>query len=253
MDAIFEDEDILIIEKPSGQVVNRSETIKEGTLQDEVSKYFNLGDLGIGNRAGIVHRLDRETSGLMVIAKTQAAFEKLQTDFKLRKVQKEYMALVHGFVKEDIGLIDKPIGRVGGFGKFGVVLGDRDALTMFEVSDRLTLKEEVLVTASEELNKNRLRYIKSHGREFTLVNVFPKTGRTHQIRVHFKSLSHPLVSDLIYGPKRLVDFDLKWCPRLFLHAKAISFKHPKTGVQMFFESDLPDDLRQALGCLTTKD
>jgi len=121
LNIIFEDEYILVVEKPSGQVVNRSVTIKEETLQDQLSQYFHLGEsLGIGGRAGIVHRLDRETSGLLLVAKTQKAFDFLQRQFKERTIKKEYLALVHGLIKEKQGTVESRLTRIGKFGKFGI-------------------------------------------------------------------------------------------------------------------------------------
>lgn len=268
---IYEDDFMLVLEKPAGLVVNKSETISEETLQDQLSDYFNLGeDLGIGERAGIVHRLDRETSGLMVIAKTHKAYEYLQAQFKERKIQKEYTALVHGIIRVDRGEIDAAIGRVGSFGKFGVVSGGREAKTAYQVEGRYEISEEIfhrILYPSNEvrspdydssryrsnnisMTKSRVNYLSNHAREYTLVTLMPKTGRTHQIRVHLKSIGHCVVSDLIYAPSKLLKFDLLWCKRLFLHAKSLEFIHPGTGKRIFFESSLPVDLTAALGQLT---
>ena len=117
MKIIYEDEQILVVDKPAGLVVNKSETVSEETLQDQLSDYFKLGEgLGIGDRAGIVHRLDKETSGILVVAKSEKAFRFLQKQFKTRKVQKEYKALVHGHMAQDGGVVDTQIGRIGTFG-----------------------------------------------------------------------------------------------------------------------------------------
>lgn len=246
MNIVFEDDDILVLDKDSGVVVNKSETSTRKTLQDELGEYFKLGDdLGIGDRAGIVHRLDRETSGLLLVAKTQKAFENLQGQFKNRQVQKEYVALVHDFIKEQEQTIERPIGRVGGFGRFGIVEDGRESITEIAVLKHYLLPETYFSKLNYQ-SKNRERYFKKQAKEYTLVFAKPKTGRTHQIRVHLKSINHPVVSDLIYGPAKLVKFDLAWCPRLFLHAKAIEFTHPKTGKRVFFESDLPKDLKDAM-------
>lgn len=265
---VFEDEEIIIIDKPAGLVVNRSETIKEETLQDQLSDYFHLGSsLGVGDRAGIVHRLDRETSGLMVCAKTQAVFDNLQAQFKNRRVQKEYMALVHGFLKNPSGTITANIGRVGKFGKFGIVAGGRESKTDFEVEGRYKIKEDRfnlilnsiqdpdsgqarLAAKRARMTKSRLNYLKNHARDYSFVTLYPKTGRTHQIRVHLKSIGHPVVGDSIYAPSKLLKFDRLWCPRLFLHAKNLEFSHPASGRPIFFDSDLPKDLKYALSSLT---
>ena len=243
LNIIYEDTDLLVLDKPSGLVVNNSKTIQEKTLQDLLGDYFELGNsLGIGDRAGIVHRLDRETSGLMVVAKTEKAFLGLQAQFKNREVQKEYIVLVHGLLRENV-VIDAPIGRIGSFGRFGVARGGREALTQVKAVERYQIKDS---SNLDEWSKPRLRYLKNHGFHYSLVAAFPKTGRTHQIRVHLKHIGHPVVADLIYGPSKLLKFDLTWCPRLFLHARSIEFTHPNTGKRVFFESDLPKDLKDAM-------
>lgn len=259
---VFEDEQILVIDKPAGMVVNRSGTNKEETLQDQLAQYFNLGgDLGIGDRAGIVHRLDRETSGLIVVAKTQKAFDELQAQFKGRAVEKVYVALVHGFVKDSEGSVEARIERIAKFGKFGLAdrrsVAGREAKTDYEVIDRYYFQddkfEEILVLAGQNparqgsaLTKSRLNYLKKHARNYSFLRVYPRTGRTHQIRVHLKSIGHPPVSDLIYTPRKLLKFDLMWCPRLFLHAWRLVFVHPETCKQVKLESDLPNDLKRAI-------
>lgn len=247
---VFEDEQILIIDKPAGLVANRSQTIKEETLQDQLSDYFNLGEtLGIGDRAGIVHRLDRGTSGLLIVAKTQKAFENLQNQFKERRVEKEYICLVHGYLKKGEGSITGEIGRVGSFGKFGMVTLGRESRTDFKVVgfyQFLKSRFNVLKHQNRELTKSRINYLESHARDYTLLNLFPRTGRTHQIRVHIKSFGYPVVSDLIYCPRKLLKFDRLWCPRLFLHASLVKFLHPKTKKVISFKSDLPKDLKDAI-------
>ena len=252
---VFEDQWIMVVDKKAGVVVNRSQTIREETLQDDLSDYFGLsgGDLGIGERAGIVHRLDRETSGLMVVAKTQGAFEDLQAQFKGRQVEKVYLALVHGQVREDWGAVEAKIARVGSFGKFGVVdrrSEGREARTEFEVQGRYVMPEEVMTGLFSDqgttLGRNRVNYLKRHARSYALLKVYPRTGRTHQVRVHLKSIGHPPVSDLIYTPPRLIKFDLLWCPRLFLHAWRLVFIHPEKRKQVELESDLPNELKRAI-------
>ena len=252
---VFEDESLIVVDKPSGLVVNNSETSNRAeTLQDLVSRYLKLdGAMGIGDRAGIVHRLDRETSGLLIIAKTQRAFEKLQEQFKNRQVQKEYVALVHGHFDKPTDVIQSPIGRVGAFGRFGIVPGGRESKTLYEVVSRQHLTDDNFEKLLSGLNKNQVRYLRVQACDYSLLSLAPKTGRTHQLRVHLKSINRPIVSDLIYGPSRLLAFDKLWCPRLFLHAKAIEFVHPQNGKVVFFESDLPEDLIAALERLTTND
>ncbi len=258
MKIIFEDEQILVVDKPSGLTVNRSETAKEETLQDQLVDYFGLRDLGIGDRAGVVHRLDRETSGLLVVAKTQKAFDQLQAQFKDRQVKKEYIALVHGHLVQMEGSIDAPILRIGKFGKFGVAKGrdevGREARTDYKVEGYYSFDSDVILNLIQDLalTKSRINYLKQNASEYCLLSLFPKTGRTHQIRVHLKSIGHPVVSDLIYGPGKLVKFDLSWCPRLFLHAAKIEFAHPATKKVVVFKSVLPKDLKNAMLFLASR-
>lgn len=249
---VYEDESLLVVDKPTGIIVNRSETSVSGTLQDQLSEYFHLGsDLGIGERAGIVHRLDRETSGLLVIAKTERAFENLQGQFKNRKVVKTYTALVHGVVKDQSGVIEGNIGRVGKFGKFGEVSNGREAVTKYQTDHHFKINEVFFesLKVKNELTRSRKNYLERHARLYSLLSLFPESGRTHQIRVHLKSIGHPVVADFIYSPRKLLQFDLFWCPRLFLHARSLEFVHPKTKKPIFFESSLPEDLTQALNNL----
>jgi len=228
---IYEDESILALAKPAGRIVNKAETTKNQiTLQDELEQYFKIkkSEEGIGGRAGIVHRLDKETSGILVVAKTEEAFFNLQSQFKQRETAKEYLSLVHGRTPKE-GTINEPVGRISAFGgKFGVVAGGREAQTDYRVRD---YREGV------------------GGEVFSFLDLKPLTGRTHQIRVHLKHLGHPVVSDPLYlSPKRLKE-DLKFCPRLFLHAFSLSFSHPTTGARMRFEAELSEDLKQVLDSL----
>ena len=279
---IFENEQILVVDKPAGLVVNRSKTLNEETLQDQLADYFHLGkNLGIGDRAGIVHRLDRETSGLLVIAKYQKAFDFLQSQFAERKVTKEYIALVHGVLKNESGSIVDDIGRLGKFGRFGVVDDGRQSRTDFKVVNYFRFKEkqfaqlvysssdppqlQKMLAESREVplkkfltssnnnllfSKSRINYLKHHAKEYSLLHLYPKTGRTHQVRVHLKAINHAVVSDLIYAPSKLIKFDRLWCPRLFLHASRIEFKMPKEerirlANNVVFEAGMPYDLVKA--------
>lgn len=259
MEIVFENELILIVNKPAGLVVNKSQTMLGETLQDMVAKYLMLkkDDLGIGQRAGIVHRLDRETSGLLLIAKTQRAFEKLQEQFKNRLVTKKYIALVHGVIPEEKLTIENAIIRIGKFGRFGIAgrrQAGKEALTEAVVVSnyRFSITNFQKIVEGGEYNKVRQRYLEKNAVDYTLLDVFPKTGRTHQIRVHLKSIGHPVVSDLIYAPNKLLKFDLAWCNRLFLHAAAISFKDPGSGKTIELAVDLPNDLKNAMLFLKPK-
>lgn len=241
---IFEDDDLLVVNKKAGIVVNESETTHGDTLQSWLSNYFHLpkGERGIGDRAGIVHRLDRDTSGVLVVAKNQASFEELQKQFKKRQVSKEYLALVHGVVNP-LGQINAPIGRnPKNRYKFDVVLGEREASTGWI--------RESLHKIDENFFKNlKIKYAPSFKKDyqtFSLVKVHPKTGRTHQIRVHMRHLGHSLVSDDLYTGRKFYSLDRLWCPRVFLHASNITFTHPVSGKKVTFEAPLPDELKSAL-------
>lgn len=217
-----------MIEKPAGLVVNRAESVKEATVQDWVEKTvilkFAPPESDFRRRSGVVHRLDKETSGLLLIAKNAETFQYLQQQFKERQVEKKYLALVHGHLAPAAGEIKVPIARLPwNRERFGPVVTGRPSITRYQALDYLT----------------------KNGQELTLVEVFPKTGRTHQIRVHLKYLRHPLVGDSFYlGQKELL-LDHQWLPRLFLHASYLRFRRPD-GQWLVVTSQLPADLLQAL-------
>jgi len=232
---IFEDEYLMVLEKPAGWIVNDAMTTTgQPTVQDWLRRNFQFSPrsgLLISNfpqyRNGIVHRLDKETSGLLVVAKTKEAFEGLQRAFKERKVHKTYTALVHGIVEPKEGSIEAPVGRLPWRrDRFGVLPGGRGASTAYKTIGNYQS------TISNE--------------KFTLLELKPKTGRTHQIRIHLKFIGHPIVSDEFYAGRKTARNDRKWCPRLFLHASGISFDHPVTRRNMAFKSDLPQDLKKTL-------
>ena len=225
---LFENEDYLIVEKNAGITVNRSDTAGgEVTLQDliEAENKIDKNDIDpdFRNRSGIVHRLDKETSGVMIVAKNSETFRNLQGQFKERKVSKSYVALVHGEIKPPSGEINAPLGRLPWNRKrFGVIAGGREAVTSYEAISNL--KSQI----SNEI--------------LTLVRLFPKTGRTHQIRVHLKHINHPIFSDPLYGGRKVARNDRKILPRVFLHAESLSFNDPKTGERVKYRSELPQEL-----------
>ena len=224
---LYEDEFLLVLNKPAGWVVNRSETVKGETLQEWLEKNLKSQISNLKSyRSGIVHRLDKDTSGVLVVAKTLPVFENLQRQFKERKVNKRYLVLVHGKVQPPQGVIKAPIAR-NPFDrkKFGIFLGGREAETHYKI----------------------LRYYdtKKLGK-FTLLEVEPKTGRTHQIRVHLKYLGYPVVADEFYSGRKTYHADKIWCPRQFLHAYELSFIHSQTGKKMRFSTPLPLDIKKAL-------
>jgi 23S rRNA pseudouridine1911/1915/1917 synthase len=223
---IFEDDSLLVIDKPAGWIVNEaSTTTSQPVLQTWLSKldYPLAGDRD--HRSGIVHRLDKETSGIMLVAKTKESFEKLQSEFKNREVSKTYIALLHGKVEPEKGRIEASVGRLPWRrDRFGVMTGGRES-----VSDYKTVK-----------------FYPGNNGGHTLVEFYPKTGRTHQIRIHAKHIGHAIVADEFYAGRKTARNDRKWCPRLFLHASGIKFIHPKTGKIAEYKSELSRDLESAL-------
>lgn len=224
---IFEDTALLVIDKPAGWIVNDAISAKDQpVVQNWIRENF---DFPIAHNAdvrnGIVHRLDKETSGLLVIAKTEEAFTFLQKQFKERKTKKVYRALVHGTIREQEGTIDAPVGRLPWRrDRFGVLPGGRTAVTGYKVMATYKNKHSV----------------------YSLVELYPETGRTHQIRIHMKHIGHPLVADEFYAGRKTSRSDRKWCPRLFLHAYSLSIGHPMTSRELSFSVNLPIDLERAL-------
>lgn len=223
---IFEDEFILVLDKPSGWVVNNSNTIQNLSLQDWISKNYNFPTAHSKEfRSGIVHRLDKETSGLILVGKDEKTFSELQDQFKQRAVKKEYQALVHGKVAPKEGTINAPVGRLPWKRtRFGVLENGREAVTDYKVE----------------------KYFTKNSSHYSLLTIYPKTGRTHQIRIHLKSIHHPVVGDLFYAGRKVAKADRIWCPHLFLHASVITFTHPQTQKQLTVKSELPQDLQKII-------
>jgi 23S rRNA pseudouridine1911/1915/1917 synthase len=245
---IYEDESLMVINKPPGLVVDSSETQITGTLQEILENQFQIKL----DRGGIVHRLDKDTSGLMIIAKTQDALENLQFQFKERMVKKEYIALVHGNM-EEAKTVNGAIARNPARRENFIVIEDgKPAETEFVPVKRLTIDDYRLSNIFEGFNKIQMRrVIGNRYSTFTLVTCLPKTGRTHQIRVHLKYLGFPIVGDDKYGGRKTARLDKRWCPRQFLHAAKIEFIHPVTGQKLSFEAGLPVDLENVLINLTS--
>jgi len=241
---LFEDEALFVLNKPSGITVNRSDTTaKEETVQDWIEKKLktksqisNISEESdFYRRLGIVHRLDKETSGILLVAKTPFAFEELQRQFKEKVVKKTYTALVHGEVVPASGEINVPIGRLSYNRKrFGIVAGGRDSVTEYRTIRNFELK-----------NRNKKEIV-------TLLELYPQTGRTHQIRVHLKYLNHPVFADELYAGRKTQREDRKVLPRLFLHAAKIAFFHPMKKEEISFTSDLPSELKNFLDILEPK-
>lgn len=246
---IYEDEHILVIDKAAGIVVTPADTIQDETISDILINEFKINL----DRGGVVHRLDKDTSGVLIVAKTQEALENLQTQFKERVVKKQYIALVHGTLeKEEVvgGAITR---NPGDREKFIVVESSedsKDAETKFVPAKSLEMSQKKIEEVFEGFNKIQMRKIyASNYQYFTLMNCFPLTGRTHQIRVHLKHIGFPIVSDEKYGGRKTVRLDRRWCARQFLHAAKLEINHPSTGERLTFESPLPEDLKNALSLL----
>jgi len=227
LDIIYEDETLVVVNKPAGLVVHPSPGTPSGTLANALAYHFQKLP-GTAVRPGIVHRLDRDTSGLLVVAKTDAALENLSDQFRDRSVYKSYVALVHGRVLSNTGKIDQPLARdPSNRTRMAVVRGGRNALTLYRVRRAFD--------------------------RFTLLDVELKTGRTHQIRVHLAWMKHPVVGDETYGGGRdntiqdpRLRAGIRALNRHFLHAEKLGFKHPATGEFVKFESALPQPLGNLL-------
>jgi 23S rRNA pseudouridine1911/1915/1917 synthase len=231
IEIVYEDETLAVVNKPAGLVVHPAAGTPSGTLANALAYHFQQLPDGGGVRPGIVHRLDRNTSGLLVVAKTEAALENLSDQFRDRTVFKSYVALVHGRVAANSGKIDQPLARdPSNRTRMAVVRGGRNALTLFRVRRSFE--------------------------RFTLLDVELKTGRTHQIRVHLAWLKHPVVGDETYGGGRdntIQDPQLRArvrnLKRHFLHAEKLGFTHPETDQFLKFESPLPEELTELLARL----
>ena len=236
LEIIYEDDAVAVVNKPSGLVVHPAAGIHSGTLANALCFHFQqLPPSGNVPRPGIVHRLDRDTSGLLVVAKTESALEKLADQFRDRTVFKSYVALVHGRVEAESGRIDQPLARdPANRTRMAVVKGGRQAISIFHI---------------------RRRY-----QRFTLLDVELKTGRTHQIRVHLSWLKHPVVGDETYGggrdnsvPDARLRARIRNLGRHFLHAEKLGFVHPVTQSQMEFTAPLPLELSELLNDLDERE
>lgn len=222
LDIVYEDEDVIVVNKPAGMVVHPSAGHPNHTLVNALLYHTPLSTINGTFRPGIVHRIDKDTSGLLMVAKNDHAHQSLTSQLKAKTNLREYIALVHGVIKQDTGVINAPIGRsVKDRKKQAVVLDGRPAVTHYRVLERY-------------LN-------------YTLISCWLETGRTHQIRVHMQSISHPLAGDPVYGPRKT----LKGTGQ-FLHAQKLGFKHPTTGKQLVFEAPLPDEFQKIIKGLSAQ-
>ena len=223
LDIVYEDDDVIVVNKPQGMVVHPAPGHPNHTLVNALLYHSPLSTINGEFRPGIVHRIDKDTSGLLMIAKNDLAHRSLAAQLKAKTNQREYVALVHGVIKQDAGTINAPIGRSKKDRKKQAVVSDgRHAVTHFKVLHRF--------------------------RHYTLISCRLETGRTHQIRVHMKSIGHPLAGDPLYGPRKTLPGRGQ-----YLHARLLGFKHPRTGKELVFTAPLPEYFQQMLDKLKKTD
>ena len=237
LNILYEDDFFLIVNKQAGMVVHPGFGNKDGTLVNALKFHFdNLPNIGDEERPGLVHRIDKNTSGILVVAKTDVAMNNLTVQFAERSIKRKYIALVWGDLKDDQGTITGNIGRS---------LKNRKVMSVF--TDESFGKHAV----------THYKVLKRYGYT-TLIECKLETGRTHQIRIHFKHIGHPIFNDVDYGGdmilkgtifnkyKQFVQNCFKICNRHALHAKSLAFKHPSTRNFVSFDSDLPEDMKQLI-------
>ncbi|MFC6181221.1 RluA family pseudouridine synthase [Lactiplantibacillus daowaiensis] len=223
LDIVYEDDDVIVVNKPQGMVVHPAPGHPDHTLVNALLYHSPLSTINGEFRPGIVHRIDKDTSGLLMVAKNDHAHQSLAAQLKAKTNLREYVALVHGVIKEETGTINAPLGRSPKDRKKQAIVRDgRPAVTHFKVLKRY--------------------------QHYTLISCRLETGRTHQIRVHLQSIGHPLVGDPLYGPKKTIKGHGQ-----FLHARLLGFKHPVTGEMMQFEAPLPPIFKATLTKLDKSD
>ena len=271
------DADLAVIHKPAGWVVNRTETTKNQTIQawwegllatqtwptdweaqvpqDQNSEFGTPSEI-FAQRGGVVHRLDKETSGVMLLAKHPGALAALLTQFRERQVEKTYQCLTHGRFTVAQDTVSLPLARsTQNRLRFAVSPSGRTAETAYQVTDFWSHLDVQRVAAARQERGDALpKQWRPHAQRayqgFSLVTCMPHTGRTHQIRVHMAHLKHPIVGDETYLGKKRLELDRLWCPRLFLHAETLRFTHPRTGERLTFTAPLPAELTAALDFLS---
>jgi len=218
---VYEDDALLVVDKPAGMTVHPGAGRTSGTLVHAVLAHCpDLPQIGGADRPGIVHRLDKDTSGLLVVAKTEVAWRGLQAQIQSRRARREYLALVHGRLRRPSGVIDAPIGRDPRHRtRMAVVASGRRAVTHYRVAESFE--------------------------DATLLEVRLETGRTHQIRVHLAHLGHPVVADPVYGRRT----NPRGMRRQALHARTLALTHPISGAALTFRAPLPADFEEVLRAL----
>jgi len=225
LDILYDDSDLVVINKPAGIICHLGAGVRSGTLVNALLFHMGSLDTGDASRPGIVHRLDKNTSGVMVVAKTIQAHRNLSLQFKNRSVQKEYLALVYGHLSAAEGTIDMPLGR--------------DPRNRKKISTRARKSRSAVTHYS----------LKKQYGSFTLLKIRIETGRTHQIRVHLTHKGHPIVGDTLYGGKKYLNLPsnllsaVRDFQRPFLHSHRLVFHHPATGKPVSMEAALPEELQ----------
>ena len=219
VDIVYEDNDLIIVNKAKGMVVHPSVGHKDGTLVNALLFHSELSSINGTIRPGIVHRIDKDTSGLLIVAKNDKAHVKLSEMIANKDVKRKYYALVHGSIKHDYGTIDAPIARNPKERKEMAIIDEgKPSITHFKVIDRFE--------------------------KYTLIECELETGRTHQIRLHMKYINHPLVGDPVYGPRKTLNTNGQ-----SLHSKSIEFNHPITGEHLYFETEIPEYMVETMSKL----
>lgn len=234
LDVLFEDEALLVLNKPAGIVAHPAPGNWTGTLVNALLHHFQtsggtISTIGGKERPGLVHRLDKETSGIMVITKTDSAHRALAAQFKLHTIARMYEALVWGVPKKGRGLIELAIGR--------------------DTKDR---KKFSARTTSPKQSTTEYVVIRRYGKVAAHVLLYPRTGRTHQLRVHLTSLGHPILGDRTYGGLKVSEIDGIEIPRVMLHARTLGFIHPTTGTMEEFTRPVPEDMQTVMSHLERK-
>lgn len=220
LDIVYEDEDVVVVNKPRGLVVHPAPGNYSGTLVNGLLAHcHDLSGINGVLRPGVVHRIDKDTSGLLMVAKNDKAHLSLAAQLKEHTVTRRYVALVHGNIQHDKGTIEAPIGR--------------DPIH----------RQQMAVVAQGKPSTTHFRVIERFDK-FTLIELQLETGRTHQIRVHMKYIGHPIAGDPKYGPSKTLEIDGQ-----ALHAKLLGFDHPRTNKRLEFEAPLPDDIQRELDIL----
>ncbi|WP_338064552.1 RluA family pseudouridine synthase [Vagococcus coleopterorum] len=220
LEIVYEDDDVVVVNKPQGMVVHPSAGHASGTMVNALLFHIkNLSSINDVVRPGIVHRIDKDTSGLLMVAKNDEAHESLSKQLKDKTVVRRYVALVHGEIPHEKGTVDAPIGRSKiNRQSQAVIEGGKPAVTHFKVLEKFE--------------------------DFTLIECQLETGRTHQIRVHMQYIKYPIAGDPLYGPRKTLPGTGQ-----YLHAKSLGFVHPKTGEELYFEADLPENFQEILKTL----